>query len=520
VKAAKLNDSAVVPAQPKLPVYLASGKVAWFAPFKLFFLGVPGMALLAWLYALWLNHSPVWLISLFGLMLFSVFFGAYAWFVLKQAHSRSHRFNTWGGAVLGFVGLWVHWALWIRMGFDQGPTLASYFIRSDPVGWANMLGLLAERLTQLEPTRFLVHWLPLLWLAEAAILIWLPVVIARTLTSEPYSEALGAWASVDATGELWWEGGLSSELHSRLEEEGVAFLLTMARAVEVGLSQETRWWTASVIGQKVAADPAARWLTVSIAEYHRAANGKIKTERFPVVAEWLVDAADYDRLVSHLRTAPLATAVASGGTPAELLPAVAAMESDDFGRAIELAEDLRNHSDAALRADALRLCALCLARLEKWNRAFDDYHALFACEPSVMNALQLASTSVMADELARGQAWFEKASQLNAEKLTMPWPELQTNFLSALENKGEWAAGLPQVEWLRDMFQDMTSSDDHFVHMHDMPFLSVFFEKSLPFLRAQMTEAEVLAWYGAMHGHLDAGGQEKLAAWLETLRAA
>lgn len=520
MKAEKLNDSAVVPAQPALPVYVASGKLPWLAPFKLLLIGVPGIALLAWLYALWLHYSPAAPVSLFGLMLFSVFFGAYAWFALKRSHSRSHRFNAWGGALLGFVGLWVHWALWIRMGFDQGPTLAGHFITTNPVGWVTMLGLLAERLAQLEPERFLVHWLPFLWLAEAAILVWLPVVIARTLSSEPYSETLGAWASADVTGELWWEGGLSSEVRSRLEEEGVAFLLTMARAGEASLIQEARWWTTSVICQKVAADPAARWLTVSITEYSRETNGKIKTERFPVVADWVVDAADYDRLVSHLSTAPLATTVASGGTPAELLPAVAAMENDDFVHAIKLAEDFRNHADAALRADALRLCALCLARLEKWNRAFDDYHALFACEPSVMNALQLASTSVMAGELARGQAWFEKASLLNSDEQTMPWPDLHTNFLSALAQKGEWTAGLPHVEWLRDMFQSMSCSDDHFVHMHGMPFLSVFFEKSLPFLRASLGEAALPAWYGAMRAHLDAEGGEKLTAFLETLHAA
>lgn len=520
MKSASLNDSGVRPPPPRLPVYVASGKIAWSAPFKLILLGVPGMALLAWLYALWLGHSPAAPISLFGLMLFSVFFGAYAWFVLKRAHSRSRRFNVWGGAFLGFVGLWVHWVLWIRMGFDQGPTLAGYFITAGPVGSVKLLGQLAERLAQLEPKRFLVHWLPLLWLAEAAILVKLPSVIARTLSDEPYSEVLGAWASADVTGELWWDGGLSSELRSRLEEEGVSFLLSMTRAGEFGLSAGAQWWTASVICQKVAADPAARWLTVSIVEYRRGADGKTKTERFPVVADWIVDATDYDRLVSHLRDAPQATNLPESATPRELLPAVAAMEADDFGRAIDLAEDLRNHPDGVLRADALRLCALCLARLEKWNRAFDDYHALFACEPSVMNALQLATTSVMAGQLARGQAWFEKAGQLNGEAQKMPWPDLHTHFLSALAQKGEWAAGLPHVEWLRDMFMGMSSSDDNFVFMHGMPFLSVFFEKSLPFLRASMAEPEVVAWYEAMRGHLDAAGQEKLTAWLEARRSA
>ena len=509
-----------IPALPRLPVYVPSGKFPWQAPLKLLLLGVPGIAFLSWLYALWLHYSPAALVSLFGLMLFSVFFGVCAWFVLKKAHSRSRRFNAWAGGFLGFVALWVQWVLWIRMGFDQGPTLAGYFISSSPSGWISLLSLLAERLAQLEPTRFLVHWLPLLWLAEAVILVWLPAVIARTLAEEPYSEVVGAWASKDIDGELWWYGGLSSELQSRLAEEGVDFLLGMRRAVEISATVATQWWTVSVSCTQVSADPAARWLTVTIVEQSREPNGKIKSSRSPVVSEWIVDAADYDRLVAHLRSSAEAPAAAAGETPAELGTAVAAMEAGNFRGAVELADGWRNHLDAVLRADALRLCALSLARLEIWDKSFDDYHALFAIEPGVMNALQLATTSVMAGQLERGQAWFEKACQINEATQEMAWPVLHTNFLSALGEKGEWSAGLRHVECLRQMFEGMASSDDHFSFMHGMPFLSVFFEKSLPFLRASLAEADVLAWYGAMREYLDAEGQERLATWLESLHTA
>ena len=509
------------PANAVFPTYTPSGKFPWQAPFKALLYGIPGAALLGALYALLLHFSPATLISIFGLMLFSVFTGIMCCMVLKAAHSRSLPFNAVVGGILGFVMLWVHWALWVRLGFDAGPQLAGHFITSGPVGWVSMLILLSQRLRELEPERFMVNWLSLLWFVEAAVLVWLPALIAKMQAQDTYSETARAWAEDDFNGELWWDGGMSSELRSRLEEEGVDFLCRLPRAVEIGTPVASQWWTAGVKGQKVESDPTARWITINVVEQKRDENGKVKSARTPVVINWNIDAADYARLAEHMTRSTSNFAVAPDApTPAELDAAVAAMQADQFAEAIELADPLRNHSDPTLRADALRLTALCLARLEKWEKAFDEYHALFAIEGTTMNALQLATTSVMAGQTERGQAWFEKASQLNHEAHDMPWPTLHTNFLSALGNAGAWSAGLPHVEWLRDMFQGMSSSDDNFVFMHDMPFLSVFFEKSLPFLRASMSDGEIRAWYGAMHEHLDEEGQEKLADWLRGMDGA
>ena len=267
---------------------------------KLPLLGVPGIAVLAGLYALWLRYSPAALISLFGLALFSVFVGSIAWFVLKKGHSRSRRFNALAGALLGFIALWVQWVAWIAMSFDRGPALASLFATSGPVAWISFLGMLTDRLTQLEPDRFLVHWLPLLWAAEAITVVWLPAAIARLSAAEPYSEAASAWAIKDVEGELWWDCGMSSELRARLEQEGVAFLLAMPRAVDIAATVASQWWTVAVSGSKVTADPAARWLNVDIVIQTRAENGKVKTERSPIVADWVVTEAEYDQVAAHL----------------------------------------------------------------------------------------------------------------------------------------------------------------------------------------------------------------------------
>lgn len=500
------------------PVYTPSGKFSWQSPLKVLLYGIPGAALLGCLYALLLHYSPS-LIAIFGLMLFSVFSGVMCCMVLKAAHSRSRLFNGLAGGFLGFVMLWVHWALWMRMGFDQGPKLADHFITSGPTGWVSILILLSQRLRELEPERFMVNWLPLLWFIEAATLVWLPALIAKMQAADPYSETAHAWAEDDINGELWWDGGMSSELPSRLEEEGVDFLCRRPRAVEIGTPVASQWWTIGVKGQKVASDPAARWITISVIEQKRDENGKVKSTRTPVVVNWIIDATDYARLAEHMASTSNFAVTPDTPTPTTLDAAVAAMQADKFSEAIELADPLRNHPEPALRADTLRLTALCLARLEKWEKAFDEYHALFAIERSALNALQLATTSVMADELARGQVWFERASQINIDTEEMPWPTLHTNFLSALGNADQWAAGLPHIEWLRDMYQSVAISDDHFLFMRDMPFLSVFFEKSLPVLQASMNRQEVIAWYAAMAPHLDAEGQEKIANWLSSLRA-
>lgn len=507
------------------PVYRPSGKVSWHAPLTLLFVGIPGAVTLGWLYALWSHYSPAAFISMLGLALFSVFVGAWSWFVLRKGHSRSRRFNVVAGGFLGFVALWVQWVLWIRMGFDQGPKMAIVFATSSPLGWVGFLGLLSERLTQLEPNRFLVHWLPLLWAAEAALLLWLPASIARMAADEPYSEIARAWSVKDVEGELWWDAGSSSELRARLEHEGVNFLLSLPRAVEVSATVASQWWTVSIAGSKVAADPVARWLDVGVVVQTRDEKGKVKSERSLVVSEWIVSEAEYDELAEHLRGKAVQAPISEDDnapyplrpTPPELADAVEALQREAFVRASQLAAPHRDSSNSAVRADALRICALCRAREEAWGEAFGDYLALFELESTAMNALQLATTSVMCGELARGEAWFEKACQINADGRSIPWPKLHTNFLSALEQKGEFSAGLPYVERLRDMFQGMTTTDDHVVFMHGFPFLSVFLERSLPYLRASKAEAEVVAWYESMRDHLDMGGQAKLDQWLATM---
>ena len=506
------------PRPPQHEVYVPSGRVAWHAPFKLMFFGVPGAILLAWLYAKWLSSGPA-VLALPGYGLFCLLLGLHARKVLKAGHSRSRRFNVWSAVFLGGVALWAHWLLWIRMSFESGEALAMSFATSSPLGWPGFFAMLAERLAQTDPDRFMLHGLRPLWAVEALMAVWLAVVLARGQAGALYSETRRRWATQDGIGALRWVGSSAAEFKKQFDERGVAFLLTLPRVEILKHSEEGPDWRVMLSCSQVKEDPVARWVSLVCTRQIPDGKGGRRSETALALSDWAVGGDEFEALLGHLRDESMSAVEPPGPrkTPDELAPAVAALEAESFERALQMAEGFCAHPDMALRADALRLCALSQARLENWEKAFDNYYALFAIELGVLNALQLATTSVMAGHLAQGESWFEKARQINDEKQEMPWPGLYTNFLSALAMKGEWAAGLPHVEWLRDMFQGMSNSDDTFVFMHGMPFLSVFFEKSLPFLRAVMSETEVRAWYAAMGEHLDDEGRRKLEGWLGNL---
>src|SRR5690606_4778954 len=201
----------------------------------------------------------------------------------------------------------------------------------------------------------------------------------------------------------------------------------------------------------------------------RTDSGSIKSTDVPLAESWPVAADDYDILRTRATTpydisreaaeAPAAQTPAAPPanpsdtpTPAELEPAIAALEAGNHAAALTMALPHCQHPDAPVRNDAHRLAALCLSRLERWPEAFEHYYALFEHEPSAFNALQLATSSVMAGELLRGQAWFEKADDLNQAARAMAPVELRTGFLSALRQAGEHEACLPHLEWMAGMY--------------------------------------------------------------------
>lgn len=447
---------------------------------------------LAWAQAL----SSGIIMSTICVFLAAVVIGVAFAVLAEQSHSRNVNINTAVAVVLMSSLLVVRW--W-GAGIMTQPELYDLIMQA-PISdwWSEAIGAILE----------------------AIVVGFIAVFMMRNQALTPYSESNKKWAIKGFSGELWADSASVSEVQNGLQADGVGYLLDMIPAAHLGAAPVASMWrTIEVQGYWVEADTAARWLTIKVKTHQRDSDGKIKTQEEDVLKNGVVLHEDYEAVRSILDDAGAQQAKSESQqptsssepiTPTVLQPAVTALEAEQFSVCVSLAQAHCQHPDRQTQADAWRLCALALSRMNKWDQAFDHFHHLFELEPSVLNALQLATTSVMSGELTRGEAWFAKSIELNEQELAMPPARLRTAYLSALENAGEFEATQLHLDWLAQGYVAMRITDDHFVWSKGFPFFAEFLAKSHSLLSNVLPELELRAWYDRMNGLLDEQGQEKL----------
>lgn len=198
----------------------------------------------------------------------------------------------------------------------------------------------------------------------------------------------------------------------------------------------------------------------------------------------------------------------------ELAPALRAFQAGQHEAAIAAAAP-----HAAQLADAARLCALSYSAMKRYQEAFPYWLALFEHEPSAHNAVQLATTSVMCDEVERGEAWMQKAAEINHDTHEQSDVAARVNFVSALMQGGHLREALPHLAWVRDVYGHVRITDSTFLYMRGIPFFSSFLENSLEILEAALPADAIAPWYGELSGKLDEEGEAQLAAWVGRLSA-
>ncbi|KAG8153303.1 hypothetical protein [Burkholderia catarinensis] len=198
----------------------------------------------------------------------------------------------------------------------------------------------------------------------------------------------------------------------------------------------------------------------------------------------------------------------------ELAPALAALQAGRHEAAIAAAAP---HAERL--ADAARLCALSYSAMHRYPEAFPYWLELFDKEPSAHNAVQLATTSVMCGEVERGEAWMQKAAEVNHDTHEQSDVAARVNFISALMQSGHLREALPHLAWVRDVYGHVRITDSTFLYMRGIPFFPSFLEKSLEILKATQSADAIAPWYGELEGKLDEEGEAQLAAWVGRLPA-
>jgi hypothetical protein len=198
----------------------------------------------------------------------------------------------------------------------------------------------------------------------------------------------------------------------------------------------------------------------------------------------------------------------------DLKPALDALRDGHFAEALAAALPYAEAAEVRTRSDALRVCAISCSSQARWHDAAAYWERLFACEASGHNALQVATSKVMAGELADGEEWVEQAKKLSAASADVGAFLIHTNFITALKQNGYLRAAMPYLDWVKQGYETLHSTDATFLTMQDVPFFEVFLEQSETIVDASMDRAQAHAWYASMLPHIDQGGQALLEAWL------
>ncbi|WAT14820.1 hypothetical protein [Xanthomonas fragariae] len=196
-----------------------------------------------------------------------------------------------------------------------------------------------------------------------------------------------------------------------------------------------------------------------------------------------------------------------------LQPALTAFQRGDHVGAYNAAQ-----VQLQVGADAQRLCALALSALDRYREAYPHWLALYELEPTAHSALQLATTSVMCNEIDRGEEWLLTFDDLNAQERSTSPATARTSFLAALTRAGHGAHALPHLEWLREAYAGMSITDNHFLHVRGLPLFDAFLERSTPLLRECLPADALPGWYAQLQPSLDPPGQAAVAAHIASLQ--
>lgn len=494
------------------PCYQASGRVP-VTLLPLFPLAVLAILPCAWLYAWALGSIPI-VIGVLLAIAYSACLGLVARALATFAKVRNPGWMGKTGILLALVGWYAQWVFWLTMlvssksGAAGGDVLRLAFQAAlDPAGlFALASGIAGSGAIQVGKAAVPGFIVALVWLGELAMHLMLPPLMGRLRAGEPFCEASRTWAEEQVVASRF--ALLGSEDVERLMADPA-----LLPALLVPLAADAPDYAELTLYRCRASDAYASLTNITS---HPGDHGRPERRKAPLVEYLRLPGMDPDALVAALTERQ----PAGGGDPErplapELAPALAFLQDGAYDQACAAAMQQCASDVPAVQADALRICALSCSGLGRWPEAVGHWEALFDHEPTAHNALQLATSSVMAGALAHGIEWIEQAAEVNGRTREMPMLQLWIGFVTALGRAGQERAALPYLDRIRQVYAELGTTDATVLYARRIPFFSAFLDNTRPLVRAALDDEQGRRWYAALLPSLDANGRQELNAWLD-----
>ena len=467
----------------------------------------------AWIYA-WLTiHMPVLVLNVGMTLVFALGMGLATRYAARCGHARNPVWMGRLGMALGLAAWYAQAAAWIAI-LETGAVPPAAHL-------ANFAGMLADpphvlrvALDVIDAGAYSIAGMhvrggPLvaIWLAELALLAGVPYALGRMTAAEPFCEESGGWMPETELPRKFEYIERRAAAAALLAEEPEQFFSVIESCPQTAPERYAVLYLYRGRG-----DPYVSLKNVTVRVDQQ---GKRHMSKELVIDYLRLPGIDPEAVLRHGADAGNAADGAEALDPPELQEAIAHLEAERFETALALALPHVGARLDGLRIDAVRLCALCSARLGRWDESLRYWSMLFGEERTAHNALNVGTSFAMSGDPAHGSDWIARSRALNLTSREMPDLQIVTNFITALTRSGHMAQALPYLDEVRAVYVALRNTDPGFLHTRQVPLFGVFLDHSAPVVQAALGAERARAWYGAMLPQLDQRGRDELTAWLE-----
>lgn len=197
----------------------------------------------------------------------------------------------------------------------------------------------------------------------------------------------------------------------------------------------------------------------------------------------------------------------------ELRDAWLAFETDYPDRALELATQYCDSRDAELAADAKKLVALIRFRRGQYDTALALFRDVVAVHDDAGNWFNMATAATLGGDIESGRDAFDRALaaiQRGDVSDGLSSPFMRQYYACALRDRGEFTKALEQIEELRTIYEQLKITDDTFVYIRGVPFLSHTMDVAVDVFRGLGDSFDWHQWIDSFAKKLDDEGRDYL----------
>lgn len=198
------------------------------------------------------------------------------------------------------------------------------------------------------------------------------------------------------------------------------------------------------------------------------------------------------------------------------------LRANKLDSVISAAEQLLSQGSPLEVLEASKILGQVCVNRRRYAEAAIHFNRVLTQQDSADNWFNLANAAVLAGELEQGEAAFERALERCVEQgsSTSPSvPYMRLYFCCALSEQGAVSAALNQINILRRNYENVGSTDPHFLRQRGLPSLQHTMKVAEGLFARTRSHFDYETWLAEFANTLDASGRQLLEQMRQTLNS-